>query len=40
MPALALLAERAAIERILAELGPSWTGARRALNELHRVISG
>ena len=34
----ALLAERAAIARILAELGPSWTGARRALNELARVI--
>ena len=32
----ALLAERAAIARILAELGPSWSGARRALNELHR----
>ena len=27
-----LLAERAAIARILGELGPSWTGARRALN--------
>ena len=30
----ALLAQRAAIARILGELGPSWTGARRALNEL------
>ena len=34
----ALLAQRAAIERILADLGPSWTGARRALDELHRVL--
>ena len=36
----ALLAQRAAIARILGELGPSWTGARRALNELHRVLNG
>jgi hypothetical protein len=35
-----LLAERAEIARILADLGPSWTGARRALNELHRVMNG
>jgi hypothetical protein len=35
-----LLAERAQIERILAELGPAWGGARRALNELHRVLEG
>jgi len=35
-----LLAEPAAIARILDELGPSWTGARRALNELHRVLNG
>ena len=28
----------AAIARILDELGPSWTGARRALNELARRI--
>ena len=35
-----LLAERAAIARILDELGPSWNGARRALNELHRVLNG
>ena len=35
-----LLAERAAIARILVVLGPSWTGARRALNLLHRVLNG
>jgi hypothetical protein len=35
-----LLAERAELARILADLGPSWTGARRALNELHRVMNG
>ena len=34
-----LLAERVQIERILTELGPAWGGARRALNELHRVLS-
>jgi hypothetical protein len=34
-----LLAERVRIERILRELGPSWGGARRALNELHRVLT-
>jgi hypothetical protein len=33
-----LLAERVRIERVLAELGPSWSGTRRALNELHRII--
>jgi hypothetical protein len=33
-----LLAERVRIERILADLGPAWGGARRALNELHRVL--
>lgn len=33
-----LLAERARIERVLAELGPSWSGTRRALNELHRIV--
>ena len=33
-----LLAERVRIERVLAELGPSWSGARRALNELHRIL--
>jgi hypothetical protein len=26
------------IERILAELGPAWGGARRALNELQKVV--
>ena len=36
----ALLAERAEIARILDELGPSWTSARRALNELARIVSG
>jgi hypothetical protein len=35
-----LLAERAAIAGILAELGPSWMSTRRALNELARVIRG
>ena len=30
--------ERVRIERILAELGPAWGGARRALNELHKVL--
>jgi hypothetical protein len=34
----ALLAQRAEIERILAELGPSWSQARRALNELARIV--
>jgi hypothetical protein len=33
-----LLAERVRIERILKDLGPAWGGARRALNELHRVL--
>jgi hypothetical protein len=33
-----LLAERAAIARILDELGPSWTRARRALNELSKIV--
>lgn len=33
-----LLAERVRIERVLAELGPAWGGARRALNELHRIV--
>ena len=35
-----LLTQRAEIARILDELGPSWRGARRALNELHRELSG
>ena len=34
-----LLAERVQIERILKDLGPSWSGTRRALNELHRVVA-
>jgi len=33
-----LLAERVRIERILQELGPAWGGARRALNELVKVL--
>jgi hypothetical protein len=33
-----LLIERVKVERILAELRPAWGGARRALNELHRVL--
>ena len=35
-----LLAERVRIERILRELGPAWGGARRALNELDKVLKG
>jgi hypothetical protein len=35
-----LLAQRAAIARILDELGPPCSGARRALNELHRGLNG
>jgi hypothetical protein len=35
-----LLVERVRIERILAELGPAWGGAKKALNELHRVVRG
>ena len=35
-----LLAERAAIARILAELGPSFRDTRAALNELARVVGG
>ena len=35
----ALLAEREAVARILGELGPSWTGARRALNEFRAQSS-
>ena len=34
----ALLTERVRIERVLSELGPAWGGARRALNELHKII--
>jgi hypothetical protein len=33
-----LLRERIRIERILRDLGPSWNGARRALNELAKVL--
>ena len=33
-----LLAERVRIERILGQLGPAWGGARKALNELSKVI--
>ena len=33
-----LLAEHVRIERILRELGPAWGGARRALNELDKVL--
>jgi hypothetical protein len=35
----ALLAQRAAVVRVLAELGPSWSSTRRALNELARVVN-
>jgi hypothetical protein len=35
-----LLVERVRIERILADLGPAWGGAKKALNELHRVVRG
>jgi hypothetical protein len=35
----ALFAERVAIARIRDDLGPSWTGARRALNALHGVLN-
>ena len=33
-----LLAQRAEIERILAQLGPTWTRGARALNELAAVV--
>ena len=33
-----LLAERVRIERILGQVGPAWGGARKALNELSKVI--
>ncbi len=36
----ALLAQRAAVARILGELGPSFRETRAALNELARVITG
>ncbi|MBA2636115.1 MAG: hypothetical protein H0U83_05445, partial [Sphingomonas sp.] len=34
-----LLIERERIEAILQQLGPAWTDARAALNELHRLLS-
>jgi hypothetical protein len=33
-----LAAERVRIDRILKDLGPAWGGARRALNELAKVL--
>ena len=36
----ALLAQRAAVARIVAELGPSFRETRAILNELHRVLNG
>ena len=33
-----LLTERERIETILRQLGPAWTDARAALNELHAVL--
>jgi hypothetical protein len=33
-----LLAERDAIRRVLDQLGPAWTDARAALNELSRIV--
>ena len=35
-----LLLERERIEAILQQLGPAWTDARAALNELHAVLRG
>jgi predicted component of type VI protein secretion system len=34
-----LLDERAELERLLGELGPSWSDTRRVLNQLHRVLT-
>lgn len=34
-----LLTERERIEAILRQLGPAWTDARAALNELHAVLT-
>lgn len=34
-----LLTERERIETILRQLGPAWSDARAALNELHRVLT-
>jgi hypothetical protein len=36
----ALLAQRAAVARVLAELGPSFRETRAALNELARIVDG
>ena len=33
-----LLAERDAIRGVLDQLGPAWTDARKALNELARIV--
>ena len=33
-----LLDERDAIRGVLTQLGPAWTDARRALNELSRIV--
>ena len=33
-----LLVERVRIERVLKDLGPSWNGTRRALNDLHKIL--
>jgi hypothetical protein len=33
-----LLTERARVRRILHDLGPSWNGARKALNELATLL--
>ena len=33
-----LLGERVRIERLLMELGPSWNGARKTLNELAKIL--
>jgi len=38
MRATQLLTERERIEAILRQLGPVWTDARAALNELHAVL--
>ena len=35
-----MLAQRAAVARILAELGPSFRETRAALNELARIVNG
>lgn len=35
-----LLVERVKIQRILSDLGPAWGGAKKALNELHKVVRG